>query len=182
MPKHTIILERRFVSAGSILINEGDEANCAYLIQSGAVSVFTKTGEGQEVELARLGIGEICGEMALFNQKRRSASVRVVEDANLIIISKQVLQEKLEKTDATIRAVMDMLVKRLGAGNMLVTNSNKKQPNVQDMIDLAGAIYETIVETQSLSEEEQENFKNEVLPLFDRFVQRAEPYIKVTKA
>ena len=77
MRKNTVILERRFVSAGSILISEGDEAHNAYLIQSGSVSVFTKTGEGKEVELARLGVGEICGEMALFNEKRRSASVRV---------------------------------------------------------------------------------------------------------
>ncbi len=165
MPKHTIILERRFVSAGAILINEGDEANCAYLIQSGAVSVFTKTGEGQEVELARLGIGEICGEMALFNQKRRTASVRVVEDANLIIISKQVLQEKLEKTDPTIRAVMDMLIKRLGAGNMLVTHSNKKQPNVQDMIDTNFKFFKQINDKPEFAE-----YLNNLL--FDRYSER----------
>lgn len=176
MPKNTIILERRFVSAGTVFINEGDEANSAYLIQSGSVSVFTKTGDGKEVELARLGLGEICGEMALFGQKRRTASVKVVEDANLIIISRQILVEKLEKTDSTIRAVMGMLVKRLGAGNMLISSNSEKTPTMQDMIDLAGIIYENIAET--LTEGEQEKFKSEVLPLFDRFVERAEAYRK----
>ncbi|MCB1591694.1 MAG: cyclic nucleotide-binding domain-containing protein [Alphaproteobacteria bacterium] len=175
MRKNTVILERRFVSAGSILISEGDEAHNAYLIQSGSVSVFTKTGEGKEVELARLGVGEICGEMALFNEKRRSASVRVTEDANLIIISKAALKEKLENSDPTIKAVVNMLIKRLGAGNMLVTGNNRT-PTVEDMIELAGIIYENIAVT--LDEDESENFKAEVLPLFDRFVARAESYRK----
>lgn len=176
--KNTVILERRFVAAGTILIHEGDEAHNAYLLQSGAVSVFTKAGDGKEIELARLGIGEICGEMALFNQKRRSASVRVVEDANVIIISKLSLKEKVEKADPMLRAVIDMLVKRLGAGNMLVT-SNNKPPTVQDMIELAGTVYENI--SGSLTKAEREEFKEEVLPLFDRFVEKAGKYRKDQK-
>ena len=42
MSKERVILERRFVPKGSIVIHEGDDAYSAYLIQSGTVSVYSK--------------------------------------------------------------------------------------------------------------------------------------------
>ncbi len=116
MTNERIILERRFVPKGTAIIKEDDDAYSAYLIQSGEVSVFTNK-DGKEIELARLGAGEICGEMALIADDKRTASVRTVEDCNLIVITRSAFEEKLRNSDPTIRAVVSMLIKRIIASN-----------------------------------------------------------------
>ncbi len=111
-----VILERRYVSKGSIIIKEGDDAYSAYLIQSGSVRVYTKR-DGKEHELARLGVGDICGEMALVSDTLRSANIQAIEDCNLIIITRSSFEEKLANSDPTIQAVMKMMINRMIESN-----------------------------------------------------------------
>jgi len=70
----------RAAAAGEAILREGDPGDTAYLILEGEVSVrkFTENGE---LELARLGPGEIFGEMSLVDEKPRSASV-IAESAS----------------------------------------------------------------------------------------------------
>ncbi len=117
MPRDRVILERRFVPKGHVIIKEGDEGYSAYLIQSGEVEVYSQNEEGQEVILARLGTGEICGEMALISDGIRTASVRTSQDCNLVIITRAAFDEKLKKTDTTIQAVVHMLIRRIVSSN-----------------------------------------------------------------
>jgi CRP-like cAMP-binding protein len=124
----TVILERRFVPQGHIIIREGDNDHQAYLIQSGEVSVYI-TKEGIPVELSRLGTGDIVGEMAIIGQGLRSASVRALSDCNLIIISRPQFEEKLRDTDPTIRAIVRMLVRRIKDANSAFTG-RKETPSV----------------------------------------------------
>ncbi len=117
MAKDRVILERRFVPKGTMIIKEKDEAYSAYLIQSGEVKIYVFNPEGQEVELARLGAGEICGEMALIGEDARSANVRAVKDCNLIVITRVAFEEKLRRSDPTIQAMMRMLIRRIMSAN-----------------------------------------------------------------
>lgn len=116
MSKERIILERKFVPQGTVIIKQGDDAFAAYLIQSGRVSV-TRLENGKEILLAELGVGEICGEMALINEAARTASVVALEDCNLIIITKAAFEQKLENTDPTIQAIVEMLIERMIQSN-----------------------------------------------------------------
>jgi len=117
MSRDRIILERRFVPKGSVIIEEGDEGYSAYLIQSGEVEVYSLNEEGREISLARLGTGEICGEMALISDGIRTASVRAVQDCNLVIITRVAFKEKLKRSDTTIQAVVHMLIRRIISSN-----------------------------------------------------------------
>ena len=65
------------------------------------------------LELAQLGAGEICGEMALVSDGCRTASVKAIEDCNLIVITRTAFEEKLRKLDPTIYAIINMLINRL---------------------------------------------------------------------
>jgi len=110
-----IILERRFVPKGTVIIEEGEAAFCAYLIQSGSVLVYRKKEDNKITELATLHAGEICGEMAIIYDETtlRSASVKTLQDCNLILITRAALKDKLENSDPTVKAVAEMLVKRV---------------------------------------------------------------------
>lgn len=117
MSKERVILERRFVPRDTVIIKQGEEAYAAYLIQSGSVQVYQEK-EGKRKNLATLGIGEICGEMALIGEDVRTACVVTLEDCNLIVISRSAFEQKLKKTDVTIQAVVKMLIKRIKDSNL----------------------------------------------------------------
>jgi CRP-like cAMP-binding protein len=119
-----VILERRFVPKGGVFIKQGDEAYSAYLIQSGLVSVYSKVDD-EVLELAQLGAGEICGEMALVSDGCRTASVKALEDCNLIVITRTAFEEKLSRLDPTIYAIINMLISRLKKLNDAVLSENQ---------------------------------------------------------
>ncbi|MFP4098442.1 MAG: cyclic nucleotide-binding domain-containing protein [Alphaproteobacteria bacterium] len=117
MTKDRIILERRFIPKGSIIIKEGDEGYAAYLVQSGQVEVYSKSENGKEVVLATLKTGDICGEMALLGEGVRTASVRALSDCNLVVITRAAFEEKVRNCDPTIQAVIRMMIRRLVVAN-----------------------------------------------------------------
>lgn len=60
---------------GEFIIRQGEVGDKMYVIQSGEVDVLVER-DGAETVIATLGQDEIIGEMALFDQEVRSASVR----------------------------------------------------------------------------------------------------------
>lgn len=163
MTKDTIILERRFVPSGTLIIKQGEVGNCAYLIQSGSVRVYTEH-EGKRVELAKLDSGQIFGEMALIFNENRSATVVAIDDCNLIILTRQTLKQKLDRSDPTVRAIVMMLTQRVLSTNNEIMN---KKSGLQDLIDTTRIIYQNTYAT--LPRSQQRTFQNGVLPKLDDF-------------
>ncbi len=86
-------LERRIFAAGSTVLREGDPGESLLLVSAGHLQVF-KTGDaGDDVELARLGPGAFFGEFALLADQRRHASVRCLDDCELLELRREVLAE-----------------------------------------------------------------------------------------
>ena len=160
----TVILERRFVPKDTLVMKEGDPGNSAYLIQSGAVEVFTEN-DGKKIVLAKLELGQIFGEMALVFDERRTASVRAIEDCNLIVITRQSFQQKLEKTDPTIKAIVQMLTQRIISANNTVVN---KKSDAEDLYETTQIIYQNVL--AALPKNRQRTFQNAVLPKLDDFL------------
>jgi CRP-like cAMP-binding protein len=77
------------------LIWEKTPADKAYLIVDGEVSV-RKGGQ----EIARLGPGDVIGEMAIVNHKLRSASVVSLTPLEVVHFTKESLQQLLEDVPA----------------------------------------------------------------------------------
>lgn len=164
MAGDSIILERRYVPKGTLIVREGEEGNSAYLIQSGKVSVFTYN-DGNRIELAECDVGEIFGELALIFDEPRSASVAAKEDCNLIVITRDTLTQKLNKSDPTVKAIVQMLTKRIISSNNTVVS---KQSNVEDLIDTSRIVYQNIL--NSLPRSRQRLFQNSVLPKMEGFL------------
>ncbi len=107
--------ERRSVSAGDIIFEEGEVGDMAYLIISGEVEIFRTSGNRERV-LATLDRGEIIGEMSLIDNAPRMASARALSDLELSIISRVSLQnrlDRLEETDRVLRRLIAVLVSRI---------------------------------------------------------------------
>lgn len=170
-----VILERRYVPKGALIIEQGDQAWCAYLIQSGRVSVFSTDENGHKVELSQLGSGQICGEMALVKNEPslRTASVQALEDCNLIVITYNTFQEKLRSSDPTIKAVLQMLSERVSHSNSVVMDK------VDDPLSLINIIKRTYSSTYaSLNAKRQEVFKAKVEQKMKDFISSIESFTK----
>ena len=74
---------------GQIVIREGEPGETLYLIINGEVSVIKGLGGDQPIELDRIGKGDYFGEMALFEDIERTASIRTESDSRLLILHKQ---------------------------------------------------------------------------------------------
>lgn len=82
---------------GAIIVSEGDEGNSLFLIQSGSVKAFLSDENGKEVVLSTQGQGEYFGDLALFDDEPRSASVMALEQCKVMIITKTQLREAIQE-------------------------------------------------------------------------------------
>jgi serine/threonine-protein kinase len=85
-------LPQRTFAAGELVMKEGDPGEAAYLIVHGTCRAF-KIVDGEEVELRRMGPGEVFGETAILSDKSRSASVQALEPLTVQVVTPEELQE-----------------------------------------------------------------------------------------
>lgn len=79
-----LMSQTQYRKPGEVVIREFDSSNgCAYYIQSGRLRV---TIAGKEVAI--LGAGEFFGEIALITDESRTATVEVIEEAELQVFLK----------------------------------------------------------------------------------------------
>jgi len=79
-------------SRGEKVCREGDPGDALYIIRSGMVAVTTRRNEGERT-INYLHKGEIFGEISLLTGEPRSATVKVILDAELFVLSKNAFEE-----------------------------------------------------------------------------------------
>ncbi len=160
-----IVHERKSIPRGGMIIRQGDDGTCAYLVQAGKVRIFIFDEDRREVEFARLGAGQIFGEMALVFDAPRTANVQAVDDTTLIVISREVFRAKLSKSDPTIRAILEMMARRvIDTNNSIV----KKKSSLNELTATCVHVYQSV--HQALPRTQQRTFENTVLPKLDEFI------------
>ena len=81
------------VSPGSAVVREGEPGDSLFLIVQGALRVTTRSPQGEDVELGRLGPGDFFGEVALLTRKPRTATVSAVTEAELLRLDHDTVDE-----------------------------------------------------------------------------------------
>lgn len=82
--------------AGEDVIREGETGHSLYIISRGSVEVIQTGGTGEEISLGILPQGTFFGELSLFDDHPRSATVRAVEDTEFFNITRKDLLNCLE--------------------------------------------------------------------------------------
>jgi CRP/FNR family transcriptional regulator len=80
-----VAVPRRF-GAGEVVFREGDESNTCYIVRSGHARAVREHSDGRSITLANFGPGDIFGELAMFDNERRSATVETLEETEAIAI------------------------------------------------------------------------------------------------
>ena len=76
-------------AAGEVPVRQGEPGNSFYIIKNGRVDVVVEKTPGESAVVATLGPGNFFGEMSLLTGAVRTASIRVKEDAEFIVIDKE---------------------------------------------------------------------------------------------
>ena len=72
--------------ANQIIFEEGDAADCAYMIRSGSV-LIVKRNPGADVVLVQLKPNQAFGELALIDKTPRSAAAVAAEPTELMVVT-----------------------------------------------------------------------------------------------
>jgi len=92
-------------TAGSEICRQGRPGHTAYLVESGELRVLHVDPQGIRQEVARLEPGAFFGETSLLLGEPRDASVQVVQDATLLSLSKDDLDQLLSERPAMLKAL-----------------------------------------------------------------------------
>lgn len=116
-----VLLLKKSFDVGQTIFAEGDTGSEAYLVRSGYVSICKQDGD-QKIELATRGPGEIMGEMALIDDKPRSATVTAKTQVEVEIITRKDLKTMMSSTPEPVVLILHQLLARLRDTNDLAAS------------------------------------------------------------
>src|SRR3954471_10845723 len=76
----------RSFGPGHTIFREGDESNTCYVVATGHARAIRAHADGRTISLAHFGPGDIFGELAMFDDERRSATVETLDDMEAVAI------------------------------------------------------------------------------------------------
>lgn len=111
-----VSLPRSF-SAGEAVFREGDASDTCYVVRSGRARAIREHVDGRQITLVTFGPGEIFGELAMFDDERRSATVEAVDElAALAILGHDMRRLMRAHADIAVKLAV-ALVRRLRNAN-----------------------------------------------------------------
>ena len=99
--------EQRNIGGGDTLFRQGDEADCGFVVQRGALRIHDDSG----AEITA-GPGVLIGELALVVAMRRPSTATALEYSTVIRIARSLFQRVLESDPAAARRLRDEFANR----------------------------------------------------------------------
>lgn len=110
------VTEEAAFDEGELVFREGERGDTLYLILDGVVVEIKDCNAEKEIELESFGPGDCFGEMALFGDDRRSATIRVKTSARFLTLHRLELQEIVREYPQIalhVCRVLSMRIRRL---------------------------------------------------------------------
>ena len=112
-----LVVVKNFNRDETVVLEGDDSVQALYLIATGSVQVYMTGVDGRETILSFLERGDFFGEMSLIDGEPRSASVRTVSDAKLLVIPRDSFLSLIRKSPEISMGLLSELCKRLRKAN-----------------------------------------------------------------
>jgi len=99
--------------AGEVLMRQGEAGETMYIIRHGHVEVIAHGAAGSDRHIATMGSSQVIGEHALFTGEPRTATIRALDDVEVIEISRDGLTRLFKQSPNTAQAISDIVSTRL---------------------------------------------------------------------
>ena len=119
------LVERKF-AAGQMIINQGDEGTSMFIIAEGHVNIHLPGEASRRISLKDIAVGEYFGELALFDDKPRSASAVATTNAILLELGRDTLSKYLTQRPHAAMTLLRTLAGRLRETNEMLSQRAAK--------------------------------------------------------
>jgi CRP/FNR family transcriptional regulator len=103
----------RDFNEGDVIVRENETGVALYIISKGRVEVVKGLGTANEQVLDTLGQGAFFGEMALFDNHPRSASVRAAQATQCLVLSQWDFKAELMQNGHIAVAMLGVMARRI---------------------------------------------------------------------
>jgi hypothetical protein len=113
-----LMLVRRAVKAGTVVVREGEPGTSMFIVSTGEV-VATRQQRGVDQKLSTMKDGDFFGEIAVLTGEPRRATVTAVQNTELLELSREHLQEIFSRhpgVEAKLRLAVDERLMKMGSG------------------------------------------------------------------
>jgi CRP-like cAMP-binding protein len=111
-----LAVPRRF-DAGHVVFREGDSSDTCYIVKTGHCRAIREHPDGRSITLATFGPGDFFGELAMFDDERRSATVESVDAVEAVAILGPDMRRLLRDNNEITVKLVTALGRRLRAAN-----------------------------------------------------------------
>ena len=139
-----VAVPRQF-EAGEVVFREGDESDTCYVVRNGHTRAVRAHQDGRTITLASFGPGDIFGELAMFDNERRSATVEVTDRVEAVAVLGADMRRLLQEHPGLAVKLVISLGRRLRAANERLTSQSFQ--TVQSRV--AGVLSQLVAQAQA---------------------------------
>ena len=125
---------------GDVIFREGDESDTCYVVRKGHARAVRVHPDGRELSLAHFGPGDIFGELAMFDNESRSATVEALDKLDAVAITGPDMRRLMrEHPDMAVKLVIS-LGRKLRDANERLANQSFQTVQSRVAVVLAGLV------------------------------------------
>jgi CRP-like cAMP-binding protein len=118
-----VAVARSFPS-GEAIFREGDASNTCYVVRSGHARAIRQHPDGRQIILATFGPGDIFGELAMFDDELRSATVEATDELEVLAIRGEDMRRLMyEHAEIAVKLAVSLVRRLRGANERLARQS-----------------------------------------------------------
>jgi CRP/FNR family transcriptional regulator len=133
----------RSFEPGQLVFREGDDSNTCYIVRDGHARAIRRHSDGRAITLATFGPGDIFGELAMFEDERRSATVEAIEQTSVV----GVLGGDMRRLMSEYPGIAMRLAVAL-AGRLRATNERLSRQSFQTVQSRVAVVLSQLVEQE----------------------------------
>jgi len=118
-----VAVPRRY-EPGEVVFREGDESDTCYVVKTGHARAIREHADGRTITLANFGSGDIFGELALFENEVRSATVETLDGVEAVALLGADMRRLMRDHPEIAVGVVVSLGRRLRAANERIASQS----------------------------------------------------------
>ena len=130
----------RSFSAQTVIFREGDESDTCYVVRNGHARAVRENPDGRMITLAHFGPGDIFGELAMFDDEKRSATIEALDSLDALAILGADMRRLLREHPEIAVKLVIALGRRLRAANERLTRQSFQTVQSRVAVVLAGLV------------------------------------------
>jgi CRP/FNR family transcriptional regulator len=136
----------RHFDPGQAVFREGDASDTCYVVREGHARAVRSHGDGRAITLATFGPGDIFGELAMFEDELRSATVEAIEPTSVVGVLGGDMRRLMNEHPAIATRLVIALGRRLRETNERLSRQSFQTVQSRVAVALGGLVEQEVAE------------------------------------